>query len=150
MREMEAGTLFCMIKCTKKNRMFSAFLLFSATLLLIVAAPCRFVLNYTTADLFANRTLRDQFLLEYAAGEVSFMKGKGLDQSTSMTYDGQPLDVTSGLPTGSPHMFSAPSKESLHVGILARVLHGDSSIANQTYTVDAARDVLALKVASYE
>mmetsp|Transcript_59033 Transcript_59033/g.68290 ORF Transcript_59033/g.68290 Transcript_59033/m.68290 type:complete len:472 (-) Transcript_59033:131-1546(-) len=79
------------------------------------------------------------------------MKHIGLDAATSMTRDGQPLDATSGLPDGlPPHMFSAPSKESLHVAVLCKVLEGVSDVANATYTVSEALDVLEAKVSSFE
>jgi hypothetical protein len=42
-----------------------------------------------------------------------------------MTLDGQQLDVDTGEPHGQPHLFSASSKESLHLALMAKVLDGD-------------------------
>jgi len=78
------------------------------------------------------------------------MRTIGLDQATSMTYDGHRLSIETGLPLGKPHMFSAPSKESLHVAILARVLDKSSAIASATYSIAEALDILEKKVTSME
>lgn len=111
---------------------------------------CRFAELYRTADLFASESLRQEFLLQHASMESFFMKTIGLDQSTQLTRDGNPLDLMTGLANDAPHMFSAPSKESLHVAVLASVLDQNSSISNQTYTISEALTVLEAKVTSME
>ncbi len=66
-----------------------------------------------------------------------------------MTLDGQRLDVTTGEPFGQPHMFTASSKESLQVGILARVFYNDPRTSH-FYTVDEAIKLLQTKLNTYE
>ncbi len=41
------------------------------------------------------------------------------------TYDGHPIDYTTGKVAGQPHLFSAASKESIHVALLALALDGN-------------------------
>ena len=110
---------------------------------------CRFAPLYSTYELYSNATLRDQFFLQYARRESRFCKSIGLDQATQMTYDGHRLDIESGLTRGKPHMFSAPSKESLHVAVLARVLDGHP-IAQAMYSTQEALAVLRSKVRTME
>jgi hypothetical protein len=111
-------------------------------------AACRFALDYTAAQLFSDAAAREQFVMQWLQGEAQFMRRLGTHAPTGLTLDGQRLDVDSGLPFGPPHMFTAPSKESLHVAILARVLYGDPR-AQALYSVDEALALLAQKAASY-
>lgn len=111
---------------------------------------CRFAPEFTTTSVFEDSAVRRSFLLRHASMERYFMKFIGLDNATQMTRDGHRLGIETGLPLGQPHMFSAPSKESVHVAVLCKVLEGSSEVANQTYSVDEALDVLEAKVTSYE
>ena len=113
-------------------------------------SSCRFAPLFHGDDVFANATVRETFLLAHAKMESYFMKYIGLDQSTSLTHDGHRLSIESGLPYKKPHMFSAPSKESVHVAVLAKVLDKSSAIANATYTIADALEVLEKKVTSME
>jgi hypothetical protein len=56
--------------------------------------------------------------------------------------------VTTGEPLTS-HQFTAPSKESIHVALLAKVLDGDKN-AQIFYNVSEALDILTKKIATYE
>ena len=77
------------------------------------------------------------------------MRTIGIDKRTGLTLDGQQLDVTTGLPRGAPHTFTASSKESIHVGILAKALAGDP-MGSVFYTVQEALDMATLKIATYQ
>ena len=111
---------------------------------------CRFARRYSTRQILRNATARDAFLGELCQWEANFTKGLGLDTATQMTYDGHRLDIVNGTPIHKPHMFSAPSKESIHVALLARVLLGTDACSRRMYTVAEALAVLRAKVASYE
>lgn len=129
---------------------------FVAVPLLLLAAVafadlrCRFAPSFATADIFSNPKIREEFLEEHAAMETNFMKTLGIDPLTQMTRDGHRLSIETGLPYSHPHMFSAPSKESVHVAVLAKVLDKSSTIANKTYSIAEALDVLQTKVTSFE
>ena len=77
------------------------------------------------------------------------MKNLGTNQLNGITFDGQPLDNKSGLPSGSPHLFTAPSKESIHIAILAKALDGEQ-LANLIYTEEEALNILNQKIAAFE
>ncbi len=94
---------------------------------------CRFALQYKSEDLFADSTIRERFLEEALSWEAKFIREIGVDARSGMTYDGQQLDVKTGLPFGGPHIWTASSKESIHVSVLARALDGDK-LANIIYT----------------
>ena len=106
---------------------------------------------------------------------VSFygQDGVGFDYNTGFTFDGHMLDYTSGdLAPGGLHNFSAPSKESLHIGMLTLCLSGDPNArlfvgaVNDTDSTrggakarephssdpitDRALDILERKITTYE
>lgn len=111
---------------------------------------CRFAPSFNTNDIINTKTTRDQFFKAHAKMEARFIKGAGIDKSTFMTFDGQPLDVDSGLPYGSPHLFSAPSKECLHLAVLAQAINGHP-IATEVF--DNTEEIFTLlkeKAANYE
>jgi hypothetical protein len=111
---------------------------------------CRYAPTFTTNDIATNETVRLSFLETHASMEKYFMLYAGLDPSTQMTRDGHPLSIETGKLFGEPHMFSAPSKESVHVALLCKVLEKTSSVANQTYSIADALNVLEAKVTSFE
>jgi hypothetical protein len=84
--------------------------------------PCRFAPRYDADSLWKNETAASAFLDEHALWEYDFVNGLGVDPLTQLTYDGHRLDFVTGEPLGLPHLFSAPSKESVHIGLLARYL----------------------------
>lgn len=62
-----------------------------------------------------------------------------------MTYDGQRVDYDSGeLLPESKHYFTASSKESLHVALLAKVMEGDEK-AHIIYNLAEAIDIIKAK-----
>lgn len=113
----------------ERKEMRNASLSVSAVLLSLVAvlaaataAPCRFAPLFNTSAIASDAATATAFLDTHAAGEAGFVRYLGVDPLTQLTYDGHRLDFVTGMPDGLPHLFSAPSKESLHVGLLARYL----------------------------
>ena len=126
---------------------------------------CRFAYKYTREELITSPDARDSFLLDIALAEGKFQSnGVGYDVTTGHTYDGHMLDYNSGeLLEGGLHTFSAPSKESIHVAILALALEGNdlaqkfvlsSSQAIKISLTEDARNfsinLLSKKLDSYE
>jgi hypothetical protein len=113
-------------------------------------ARCRFALNFDCADFLTNASAAPAFLLDYARGQSAFASpGVGLDEETGLTFDGHPLDYASGQPAGSPHAFSAASKESVHVALLALSLRGSEVASAAVGGAAASAAVAARKLASY-
>ena len=75
--------------------------------------------------------------------------GIGYDAATGYTYDGHPLDYATGELWGEPHLFSAPSKECIHLAILALAVRGDPNALLLVGGRDQALTVLDLKLKSY-
>lgn len=100
-------------------------------------------------SLLDNEIVREEFLMKVLKWESNFMKNVGIDHTTGLTLDGQQLDVTTGLPYGDPHFFSAPSKESIHLSLLALALT-ENKYTRQLYSIDEAMALLKLKIATYE
>jgi hypothetical protein len=114
------------------------------------AAECRFAKNYQCSD-FAHGSKIEEYLNHVAEWEGKFAQpGIGYDPASGYSYDGHPLDYQSGELYGDPHLFSAPSKECVHVGLLALALSGNSKALRFTGGVDKALDVLELKMSGYE
>lgn len=113
-------------------------------------SSCKFAAHYTCASLVASPSTLAAFTLDMARAEAAHhAAGIGYDGATGYTLDGQPLDFATGLAAGPPHAFSAPSKESLHVALLALAING-SAVAGALYAPAAAVALLARKVAAYE
>ncbi|KAK3676103.1 hypothetical protein LTR78_003853 [Recurvomyces mirabilis] len=93
------------------------------------ASPkCRFAPAYTEAQILANP---EPFICDLLYWEGHFTQpGIGFNGANAMTYDGTLLNTTTGLADAyesGQHNFSAASKESLHVMLLAHALAGDAS-----------------------
>jgi hypothetical protein len=110
---------------------------------------CRFAKDYTISDLLTNPGKRSSFVDSYLHYEAQFVKTLGLDSATQLTWDGHRLDVASGLPIGPGHRFSAASKESLHLALLAQMLAGHP-LAAAFGSVNDALESLNLKLSAYE
>lgn len=65
------------------------------------------------------------------------------------TYDGHPLNYADGALFGEPHLFSAPSKESIHLGLLALAVAGNIHALTFVGGKDAALALLELKMKGY-
>ena len=120
------------------------------------AAPYEFARRYRPSDM-ADPLKRDEFLREAMFWEGQFEKpGVGYNGVSGLTYDGHDLDASGEPAPGGPRAFTAPSKESIHVSILAKALLGDPYAALLVSADDPARaraaalDLLRRKISSYE
>lgn len=91
---------------------------------------CRFAPGYSLAEVAHNP---EPFIQDVLYWEGRFVQpGIGYNGANGMTYDGTLLDQTTGLPPAGEtglHNFSAASKESLHVMLLAQALAGNQDAA---------------------
>jgi hypothetical protein len=65
------------------------------------------------------------------------------------TYDGQFLDYNTGDLSGEPHLFSAPSKESIHVSMLALAVSGNIHALEFIGGMEETLRVIDLKMDGY-
>lgn len=81
--------------------------------------------------------------------ESKFIHQVGVENSSGFTYDGQRVDYDTGeLLNGTRHMFSASSKESLHLAIIAKVFE-NSEHAHTIYSLNEAIDIISKKTDAY-
>lgn len=116
------------------------------------AVPCNFADQFTCEQLVRDPHALSEFIFDVATMEGRFgASGVGVNAPTGHTYDGWPLNYTTGLLASVPHPFSAPSKEGFHLGVLARALDPTSLVGAAFVggNVSAAVDVLTRKVATY-
>jgi len=86
-----------------------------------------------------------------------YQPGVSYDAETGLTFDGHPIDRATGELAGAPRNWSAASKESLHIILLAKAISGDPVArglvtpdpADPKKAVDRALDVLSRKIATY-
>lgn len=114
-----------------------------------VSNTCRFTKDYNQADLLSNEAIREEFLMRALYREAKFVRDLGIDQRSGLTMDGQQLDVDTGLPYGKPHLFTASSKESIHLSLLAKALTGHK-MGNVFYTKQEALAMATQIITSYE
>jgi hypothetical protein len=76
--------------------------------------------------------------------------GIAYDLNSGYTYDGHPLDYNTGKLFGEPHLFSAPSKESIHLAILALAIEGNKYALKFSGGFDEAIKILTTKIEGYE
>lgn len=92
--------------------------------------PCRFAPLYTQSEILQNP---EPFIQDLLYWEGHFAQpGVGYNGANGMTYDGTLLNQFTGLAVANAagrHNFSAASKESLHVMVLAQALSGNSDAA---------------------
>lgn len=89
--------------------------------------------------------------MNVAHWEGMFAKpGIGYDAKSGYTYDGHPLNYSDGSLYGEPHLFSAPSKESIHVAILALAISGNKYALEFAGGFDEAIKMLELKYRGYD
>ena len=139
------------------EKMFK-FLAFLACFLLLASCQptCRFAHQYTQEQLGASEEAQQRYIESIMYWEGKFHQdGVGINFASGLTYDGHPLNYTTGEITGDPHPFSAASKESVHVSLLARILDGDTRAqllisSNSTEARQTAIEILEHKISSYE
>lgn len=104
--------------------MLSATLL-GASIAAAVGQKCQFSHEFKCDDFF-DEVNADLYMSNVMTWEGKFaVPGIGYDSATGHTYDGHPLDYDTGELYGEPHMFSAPSKESIHLSILSLAIRWD-------------------------
>ncbi len=99
-----------------------------------------------------------RFIRRVVARERRFYQpGVAYDGETGLTFDGHPIDRRTGELSGAPRNWSAASKESLHIILLAKAIAGDPMARalvtpdprDPAKAVDRALDVLSRKIATY-
>lgn len=112
-------------------------------------ASCRFAKDYTSSD-FKDANIVKEYLNSVATWEGNFAQpGVGYDPKSGYTYDGHPLNYETGELYGEPHLFSAPSKESIHLGVLALAIDGNEHALTFTGGRDKAIETLTIKMNGY-
>jgi hypothetical protein len=120
---------------------------------------CRFAPTFSKDDLFKNKGTQQLFLDHVMYFDGFFHQhGIGINEKSGLTYDGCPLDETTGLKTDGLHTFSASSKESLHLNILTLALNKNAlalkwAYPNATSTEMAVQRIIRIlsnKIKSYE
>jgi hypothetical protein len=99
-----------------------------------------------------------RFIGKVVAHERRFYQpGVAYDAETGLTFDGHPIDRLTGELRGQPRNWSAASKESLHIILLAKAIAGDPTArdlvtpdpGDPSRAVARALDVLGRKIATY-
>jgi len=139
--------------------MKSSFFLFTIIALLALTATsekCRFAPDYTQAQLALNVTAREEYLEQVMHWEGKFMQdGVGFNLAAGITYDGHPLNFTTGELYDTPHLFTASSKECIQVALLAHIIN-QNPLAQLLISKDPAEaretavKILTNKITSYE
>ncbi|EGC39213.1 hypothetical protein DICPUDRAFT_75224 [Dictyostelium purpureum] len=108
------------------------FIFFSLIILVNCQSTCRFAPTYTLNDILYNNN--QSFINDIIYWEGNFHQdGAGINFACGYTYDGHALNYTTGELANPLHNFSAPSKESIHLGLLARSLYEFINVNEQDY-----------------
>ena len=117
----------------------------------------QFARDYRQEELLNDSTVRERFINEVLIAEAKFHQaGVGYNDVTGLTYDGHSINFETGELIGAPRMWSAASKESIHVMLLALAISGSTraqlfiSPDNPAAARAKALDILAKKMTSYE
>jgi len=110
-------------------------------------STCRFAPKYSCSS-FQNPAVVDEYLdqVMFWEGQGFAQPGIGYDAGSGYTYDGHPLTYSDATLFGEPHLFSAPSKESIHIGILALAVAGNKHAQIFTGGLEGAIATLELKM----
>lgn len=107
-------------------------------------------MGFTPKELLEDTNKLNSFLRQVIHWEAKFIRNVGLHNLTALTYDGYRLDVLSGdLLPGGLHSFTASSKESIHLGLLAKVLES-AEFSDELYTIDEVFKIIELKTKTLE
>lgn len=115
--------------------------------------PYKFSSKYTIKDIMTDPVKAKAFATEYLAGENAYFS-IARDEKTQLMYDGYNLHEDTGL-IKDVRFWSAPSKESLDLGICIKALGGDEKAAlvvsknNPSDAKKIAADILKKKMDSY-
>eukprot|EP01100_Stratorugosa_tubuloviscum_P003840 TRINITY_DN1933_c0_g1_i1.p1 TRINITY_DN1933_c0_g1~~TRINITY_DN1933_c0_g1_i1.p1 ORF type:complete len:572 (-),score=276.31 TRINITY_DN1933_c0_g1_i1:76-1743(-) len=120
---------------------------------------CRFAKLYSVEDLLYNQTSLNKFKADVFYWEGNFAKnGVGVNFKTGMTYDGHGINYYTGQPEpGYLHYWTAASKESIHLMLLANAVVGNQNALNfvcnnctsQQEQLDTAITLLENKMTTY-
>ncbi len=115
-----------------------------------------FARQFTIEDL-KNTEKRAAFVTNVLAWEGQFHQpGVAYDDITGLTYDGHLIDFDTGELLGGPRNWSAPSKESLHIMLLAEAIAGNPRVqtflspSDISQAKDIAFDLLNKKMDTFE
>lgn len=120
--------------------------------------PCRFAKSFSVESLLNDASAQEEFIKAAAYYEGAF-GDFAVNKKTGLTYDGTGIDYNTGYPNSDLHDFSAPSKESVHLMVLAKALAGNEPASifvmrNMTFDAAAVRDkvlsAMELKLDTYE
>jgi hypothetical protein len=113
---------------------------------------CKFAGIFTCTQFQSNQSALAAFMdaAVYWEGRGFHAAGVGYEPNTAFTYDGHPLNQSTGELYGTPHLFSAASKESIHVGLLALAVAGDTRALVFAGGLSAALELLTKKITTYE
>jgi len=115
--------------------------------------PYKFASKYTIEDIMTDPVKAKAFEKEYLQGESDYFS-VARDKKTQLIYDGYNLSEDTGL-IKDVRFWSAPSKESLDIGICIRALAGDEKAAlvlsknNPSAAKEVAAGILEKKMESY-
>ncbi|GAM20468.1 hypothetical protein SAMD00019534_036430, partial [Acytostelium subglobosum LB1] len=86
-------------------------------------SSCRFAKDYSLDKLISSSDERHSFINDVLYWEGNFHQHLiGVNTLSGYTYDGHAINYTTGELAAPLHNFSAPSKESIHLGMLALAL----------------------------
>eukprot|EP01129_Flabellula_baltica_P008794 TRINITY_DN3526_c0_g1_i1.p1 TRINITY_DN3526_c0_g1~~TRINITY_DN3526_c0_g1_i1.p1 ORF type:complete len:477 (+),score=86.60 TRINITY_DN3526_c0_g1_i1:13-1443(+) len=109
---------------------------------------------YTVDHLLNNQSIRDHFIQQVLYWDGFFHQPDiGVNLESGLSYDGCPIDYETGVALKDQlHQFSAASKESLHVSMLALYLSGDRRAQTwfSQYTREDVISILEAKISTYE
>ena len=115
--------------------------------------PYKIASKYTVHDIMTDPVKAKAFEKDYLKGENSFFS-IARDEKTGLIFDGFNLNEDTGT-VKDVRFWSAPSKESLDIGICVKALLGDSKAAlvvsknDPSKAKDVAADILKKKMDSY-
>jgi hypothetical protein len=117
---------------------------------------CRFASQFSVQSLLTSQEEQNDFLSCVMEWEGNFHQ-IAYNQNTGMTYDGYGINYTTGqLQPDTLHFWSAPSKESLHLMVIARAIWGNTnaqkflSPSNLSNGVPLALSILTRKLNSID
>jgi hypothetical protein len=85
----------------------------------------QFAREYTNEIILNNKDKCDEFVEKFLRSEAKFNQpGVGYNENTGLTYDGYAVTYITGDLIGVPHVWSASSKESLHIMSLTLAVAG--------------------------
>ena len=129
--------------------MFRAIISF-CVILLSHASSCRFAPSYKCIDFLENPAAVNEYIDNVMQWENKFASaGVGYNSKSGYTYDGFPLNYETGELYGTEHAFSAPSKESIHLSVLALAVNGDERALTFGGGKKKVLELLQIKIDGY-